>query len=107
MTDTPPDTTDNGAYLSFGGWAKEMPNPPALHDRRRYTVDVECTATGTRATAKGDRDTRSLSIIRVTEVTGAVVPPPDEDPNQEELFPVGEDAGQTEGDGNVVPMHKD
>jgi hypothetical protein len=86
------------AYLSFGGWAKAMPNPPALHERRRFIVDVECTAAGVKASEKGERSTRSLSILRVKEVEGANVPPADTDENQGELFP------EDEAGGNVVDM---
>src|ERR1700748_457620 len=85
------------AFLSFGGWAKAMPTPPAMNERRRYTVDVQCTGGAVKMSDKGDRHTRSLSIIRVTEVTGVEVPPADEDENQPAMF--GDD-----GDGNVVPI---
>lgn len=93
-----------GAYLSFGGWAKEMPNPPGLHERRRFEVDVECTAAGIKTSEKGERHTRSLSILRVREITGVEVPPADQDPNQKPLF--DEDGEATDGGGNVVPMTK-
>lgn len=77
------------AYLTFGGWAKLMP-APSLHDRRRYTIDVECTAEGKKATEKGERHTRSMAILRIAEATGVTVPPRDEDENQASLFD-GED----------------
>lgn len=87
-----PDTDINEAeeaYLSFGGWAKAMPNPPGLHDRRRYTVDVECTAAGIGTSEKGERHTRKLSILRVVEVVGAKVPDADTDEAQGALFDEG------------------
>jgi len=74
------------AYLSFGGWAKAMPNPPGLHERRRYTIDVECTAAGIGTSEKGERHTRKLSILRVNEIVGAKVPADDVDENQGALF---------------------
>lgn len=63
------------AYLSFGGWAKPMKNPPGMHERRRYVVDVECTVASLTSSGKGERGTRKLSILRVFEVAGANVPP--------------------------------
>jgi hypothetical protein len=74
------------AYLSFGGWAKPMANPPKMHERRRFIIDVECTAAGTKSSEKGERSTRNLSILRVAEVSGVVVPPADIDENQGELY---------------------
>lgn len=85
------------AYLTFGGWAKLMP-APALHERRRYTVDVECTATGVKASEKGDRHVRSLSILRVVEVKDVIVPPKDEDENQGSLFEGGDPDAQPDDD---------
>lgn len=97
------------AYLTFGGWAKPMADPPALHERRRYTVDVECTKAGIGTSEKGERHTRALSIIRVTEVTGVKVPAPDGDENQPALYDddgePSEDAAPEEAvadGGNVV-----
>lgn len=84
-TDAEIDAADE-AYLTFGGWAKAMPDPPGLHDRRRYTVDVECTGAGIGTSEKGERHTRKLSILRVVEVAGVVVPPADGDENQPALF---------------------
>lgn len=97
MTNTPDPEAEPGdeAYLSFGGWAKLMPAPPDLHDRRRYVVDVECTGRATTSTDKGERRTRKLSILRVSEVEGVVVPLADENENQAALF-------DADGDGNVV-----
>lgn len=93
------------AYLSFGGWAKPMPNPPGLHERRRYIVDVECTDASLKTSSKGERGTRSLSILRVAEVTGVVVPPKadnDEDDATPPMFnddgSVSTDASADEGD---------
>lgn len=63
------------AYMSFGGWAKPMQNPPAIHERRRYIIDVECTGADLTTSSKGERGTRKLSILRVEEVVGVVVPP--------------------------------
>lgn len=102
------------AYLSFGGWAKSMPNPPHPHERRRYTVDVECVGAGMKASEKGDRFTRSLAIIRVVEVAGVVPPPKDEDENQGELFDATGDATADDDGGwdddtaadNVTPINK-
>jgi hypothetical protein len=86
------------AYLTFGGWAKPMADPPALHERRRYTVDVECTSAGIGTSEKGERHTRKLSIIRVSEVTGVKVPAPDDDENQGALF---EENGQPKDDSEI------
>lgn len=74
------------AYLTFGGWAKPMKNPPGMHERRRYVVDVECTDASLGSSSKGERSKRSLSILRVAEVAGVVVPPADRDENQGELL---------------------
>lgn len=74
------------AYLSFGGWAKPMANPPRMHERRRYIVDVECTDAAVKSSSKGERSVRSLSILRVAEVQGVVVPPSDDDESQGTLF---------------------
>lgn len=78
------------AYLSFGGWAKP-PNPPKPHERRRYIVDTECTDVGLKSSGKGERSTRTLSILRVKEIVGAKVPDKDIDENQGELL---DDEGQ-------------
>lgn len=99
------------AYLSFGGWAKSMPNPPELHERRRYTVDVECVAAQVKTSEKGDRFTRSLAILRVSQVAGVVPPPKDEDENQGDLFdddgnPTDE-ASADEGDEIVAKRAED
>lgn len=94
------------AYLSFGGWAKPMPNPPALNERRRYVVDVQCTAAGINTSEKGDRHTRKLSILRVVEKVGAKVPPADVDEAQGALFEEGgepkpdEEIGWSDVDGD-------
>lgn len=74
------------AYLSFGGWAKPMVNPPKMHERRRFIVDTECTEASTKSSEKGERSVRKLSILRVAEVAGVVVPPADKDENQGELL---------------------
>jgi hypothetical protein len=74
------------AYLTFGGWAKAMPNPPKRGERRRYEVDVECTSGAVKSSEKGERHMRGLSILRVKEITGVVVAPRDEDENQGALF---------------------
>lgn len=88
MTTTNDQILDEGeaAYLSFGGWAQKVTDPPKLHERRRYTVDVECTEAAIKTSEKGDRYTRKLSILRVSQVAGVVPPPKDEDENQGELF---------------------
>ena len=93
------------AYLSFGGWAKPMKNPPGLHERRRYVVDVECTDAALKTSSKGERGTRSLSILRVMEVAGVHVPPRpknDEDDDTPPMFnddgTVTDDASADEGD---------
>lgn len=74
------------AYLSFGGWAQKVSDPPKLHERRRYIVDVECTEAAIKTSEKGDRYTRKLSILRVSQMAGVVPPPKDEDENQGDLF---------------------
>lgn len=74
------------AYLTFGGWAKAMPNPPRRGERRRYEVDVECTSGAVKSSEKGERHMRGLSILRVKEIAGAVVAPRDDDENQGALF---------------------
>lgn len=104
MTTTNDQILDEGeAYLSFGGWAQKVSEPPRLHERRRYTVDVECTEAAIKTSEKGDRFTRKLSILRVSQVAGVVPPPKNEDENQGELFDeegnvVDDDASADEGD---------
>lgn len=103
MTTTNDQILDEGeAYLSFGGWAQKVTDPPKLHERRRYTVDVECTEAAIKTSEKGDRYTRKLSILRVAQVAGVVPPPKNEDENQGELFDDGgnpvDDASADEGD---------
>ena len=83
----------DSAYLSFGGWAHAMPNPPGLHERRRYVVDVECTAAGVKSSERGERGTRSLSILRVSEVAGVVVPPKRENEDEDDTPPMFNDDG--------------
>jgi hypothetical protein len=94
------------AFLSFGGWAKAMPNPPGLHETRRYTVDVECTAAGIGTSEKGERHTRKLSILRVSEVTGVTVPRATDDENQGALFddPVDDEDGTAGEDGEAATV---
>ncbi|OCB43679.1 hypothetical protein A5721_23950 [Mycobacterium vulneris] len=90
------------AYLSFGGWAKPMKNPPALHERRRYVVDVECTDASLKTSSKGERGTRSLSILRVTEVAGVTVPPrPNKDDEDEDTPPMFDEQGQVIDDASA------
>jgi len=88
------------AFLSFGGWAKSMPNPPALHERRRYTVDVECVAAGVKTSEKGDRFTRSLAILRVVPVVG-VVPPPKTEDEGDDTPPMFDDQGNPSADASA------
>lgn len=83
------------AYLTFGGWAKAMPNPPRRGERRRYEIDVECTSGAVKSTEKGERHMRGLSILRVKEMAGAVVAPRDEDENQSSLFEDGDPDAHT------------
>lgn len=86
------------AYLTFGGWAKAMPNPPRRGERRRYEVDVECTSGAVKSSEKGERHMRGLSILRVKEIAGVVVAPRDDDENQGSLFegepPADDDAAE-------------
>lgn len=90
------------AYLSFGGWAKPMKNPPALHERRRYVVDVECTDASLKTSSKGERGTRSLSILRVTEVAGVTVPPrPTKEDEDEDTPPMFDEKGQVIDDASA------
>lgn len=88
------------AYLTFGGWAKSMSNPPKLHERRRYVVDVECTAASVKTSEKGERFTRSLSILRVTPVAG-VVPPPRADDEGDDTPPMFNDDGTITDDASA------
>jgi hypothetical protein len=88
------------AYLTFGGWAKAMPNPPRRGERRRYEVDVECTSGAVKSSEKGERHMRGLSILRVKEIAGVVVAPRDEDENQGSLFegePAADDDAAEDG----------
>lgn len=101
---------ESEAYLSFGGWAQKVANPPKLHERRRYIVDVECTEAAVKASEKGERHTRRLSILRVSLVAGVVPPPRNEDENQGELFdgdgaPIDDDGDEPPAD-NVAPINK-
>ena len=90
------------AYLSFGGWAKPMKNPPALHERRRYVVDVECTDASLKTSSKGERGARSLSILRVSEVAGVTVPPrPTKDDEDEDTPPMFDEKGQVIDDASA------
>ncbi|WP_431231484.1 hypothetical protein ACQ856_18150 [Mycolicibacterium psychrotolerans] len=86
-----------------------MQNPPVIHERRRYIVDVECTDAGVKTSSKGLRSVRSLSILRVKELEGVVVPPKrdndDEDDDTPAMFemddegnPIDPDASADEGD---------
>lgn len=86
------------AYLTFGGWAKAMPNPPRRGERRRYEVDVECTSGAVKSSEKGERHIRGLSILRVREITGVVVAPRDDDDNQGSLFEGGDPDAQADDD---------